>query len=239
MSAAVLLIFARSIGFAFRAPGFSHPSVPPPVRAGLACLLAIAIVPAAHPIFPRPDGIVFVIAFVTELLLGSAIGMVASLVYDGAYAGGRAIDDYVGVKAIAPSLQLVAPSGFGRVWSLAFTGGFFLLGAYRYVLLAFAQSFARIPPGDPFEAHAWGPYIVGLATTIVLVGIGVAAPSIGLAFVIQIGLGALSRAVPRFGSLTLVFPLAFAAALIATVLAVPFLAQRALMPVLAIPGVAK
>ena len=51
--------------------------------------------------------------------------MAASL-YDGAYAGGRAVDDYVGVKAIAPSVQLVAPSGFGRIWSLAFTGGFFL-----------------------------------------------------------------------------------------------------------------
>jgi flagellar biosynthesis protein FliR len=165
--------------------------------------------------------------------------MVANLVYDGAYAGGRAVDDYVGVKAIAPSLQLVAPSGFGRVWSLAFTGGFFLLGAYRVTLLAFAGSFVRIAPGAPFDAHAWAPYVVNLAGTIVLVGVAVAAPAIGLAFLVQVALGALSRAVPRFGSLTLAFPFAFAAALIATALAVPAIATRDVTPVLAIPGLTK
>jgi flagellar biosynthesis protein FliR len=235
ISSQMLLVFGRCAGFMFRAPGFSHPSVPPPVRAGMAIVLTLAVLPSLHAAGRGIDGIVFLIAMATEFLLGSAIGMVASLVYDGAYAGGRAIDDYVGVKAIAPSLQLVAPSGFGRIWSLAFTGGFFLLGAYRYVLPAFAQSFVRIAPGAPFDAHAWAPYAVGLAGTIVLVGIGVAAPSIGLAFVVQIALGALSRAVPRFGSLTLVFPLAFAAALIATAVALPFIAQRALVPVLSIP----
>ncbi len=72
-----------------------------------------------------------------------------------AYAGGRIVDDYVGVKAIAPSLVLVAPSGYGRVWSLAFTGAFFLTGAYRIVLFGFAQSFARIPLGGALRAGDW------------------------------------------------------------------------------------
>ncbi|MEO6835474.1 MAG: flagellar biosynthetic protein FliR [Candidatus Tumulicola sp.] len=234
MSATALLVFARCAGFAFRAPGFSHPSVTPAVRAGLAVFLAIAVVPGvrAAPL----DGVAFVLAFVTEFLVGAAIGMAASLVYDGAYAGGRAVDDYVGVKAIAPSLQLVAPSGFGRIWSLAYTGGFFLSGAYRLTILAFAASFARIAPGAPVVTHAWAAYAAGFAGTIVLVGLAVAAPAIGLAFVVQIALGALSRAVPRFGSFTLAFPLAFAAALIATALMVPLLAQPAVAPVAAVPG---
>ncbi|MHB8480009.1 MAG: hypothetical protein ACYDA5_06340, partial [Vulcanimicrobiaceae bacterium] len=41
------------------------------------------------------------------------VGFAAALVYDGAYAGGRLIDDYVGIRAIAPSIDLVAPSGYG------------------------------------------------------------------------------------------------------------------------------
>jgi len=221
-----LLVFARCLGFAFRAPGFSHPSVMPSVRAGLAIFLAVALAPGARPVSEHLDGVAFVLAFATEFLIGSAIGMVASVVYDGAYAGGRAVDDYVGVKAIAPSLQLVAPSGFGRIWSLAYTGGFFLLGGYRLTLLAFAQGFARVPLGAPFDAHAWAPYAAGLAGTVLLVALGVAAPAIALSFVVQVAIGALSRTVPRFGSVTLVFPLAFAAALVATVLAVPQLAGR-------------
>ena len=234
MSATALLVFARCAGFAFRAPGFSHPSVPPGVRSALALFLALAIAPSAresHPLATAETAL----AFALEFLLGSAIGMAASLVYDGAYAGGRAIDDYVGVKAIAPSLQLVAPSGFGRVWSLAYTGGFFLTGAYRITVASFARSFALIPPGGAVDAHEWSAYAVGWAVTIVAVGIAVAAPAIGLSFVVQIALGALSRAVPRFGSFTLVFPLAFAAALIAAALTVPALTHQAIAPIAPLP----
>jgi len=232
LTVAALLVFARCAGFAFSAPGFSHPSVAPPVRAGLAVLLTLAIAPGARAAVPRTDAATLLLACASEFLLGGAIGMAASLVYDGAYAGGRAVDDYVGVKAIAPSLQLVAPSGFGRVWSLAYTGGFFLTGAYRFTILAFAHSFVRMAPGAAVNAHAWAAYAVGMAVTIVSVALMVAAPAIGLAFVVHVALGALSRAVPRFGSFTLAFPLAFAAALIATALAMPSLVPYSAAPVL-------
>jgi flagellar biosynthesis protein FliR len=60
-----------------------------------------------------------------------------------------------------------------------------------------------------------------------------------LAFVVQIALGALSRVIPRFGTFTLAFPLAFAAALIATAIVVPLAAFHAPPPMLGIPGVVK
>jgi flagellar biosynthesis protein FliR len=60
-----------------------------------------------------------------------------------------------------------------------------------------------------------------------------------LAFVVQIALGALSRVIPRFGTFTLAFPLAFAAALIVTAIVVPLAAGHAPAPVLGIPGVVK
>jgi flagellar biosynthetic protein FliR len=229
-----MLVFARCAGFAFRAPGIAHPSVAPALRAGFAAFLTLSALPGVRGA-PRLDGIALLAAFAAEFLIGGAIGTAASLVYDGAYAGGRAVDDYVGVKAIAPSLQLVAPSGFGRIWSLAYTGGFFLSGAYRPTILAFVHGFERIPPGSTVDASGWAGYAAGLLATIALVAAAVAAPAIGLSFVVQIALGALSRAVPRFGSFTLAFPLAFAAALVATALAVPSLALRDVAPIVSIP----
>ena len=68
------------------------------------------------------------------------------------------------------------------------------------------------------------------------VGVAVAAPAIALSFVVHVAIGALSRAIPRFGSFTLVFPPAFGAALIATALAMPALMQLAGRPLLAFPG---
>ncbi len=229
------LIFARCAGFIFRAPGFSHPSVPPPLRAGFAVLFTLAIAPGSGVRARGLDGAAFVAALLVEFVLGSAIGMAASLAYDGAYAGGRAVDDYVGVKAIAPSVQLVAPSGFGRLWSLAFTGGLFLTGAYRPILIAFAASFDRLPVGSAPQFEGWASFAAGYVAALVIVALQVAAPAIGLAFAVQIAIGALSRAVPRFGSFMLAFPLAFAAALIETSIAVPLLSAQQLYPAIALP----
>ncbi len=230
-----LLVLARCAGFVFRAPGFSHPSVPAPLRGGFALALTMLIAPNLRAARTHIDGLSLIAELSIEFLLGSAIGMFASLVYDGAYAGGRVVDDYVGVKAIAPSVVLVAPSGFGRVWSLAFTGAFFLTGAYRLTLLGFAQSFARIPPESPLNADAWAGFAGAFAENFFLVALQVAAPAVGLAFLVQIALGAVSRVVPRFGSFTLFFPLAFAAALVATVIVVPLAAEHAPLPTFGIP----
>lgn len=234
-----LLVLARCGGFVFRAPGFSHPSVPAPLRAGFAVALTLLIAPAVAHGVPRVDGAALVAAVATELLLGAALGMTASLIYDAAYAGGRIVDDYVGVKAIAPSIALVAPSGFGRVWSLAFTGAFFLTGAYRLTLLALARSFTRIPPAAPLPQHGWIAFAQSYCADFVGVALDVAAPAIGLAFVVQIAVGAVSRVVPRFSSFMLAFPLAFAAALIATAIAVPLAAEHVPPPGVSIPGVAR
>ncbi len=234
MNATALLVFARCAGFASRAPGFSHPSVPHALRAAIALLLTIAIVPGVRG--AHVHGVALAIAFVVEFLLGSAIGIGASLLYDGAYAGGRMLDDYVGVKAMAPSVQLVAPSGFGRMWSIAFTGGYFLLGAYRVTLLAFSESFARVAPGAPFDSHAWLAFASTLATTIVLVGAAVAAPAIALAFVVQVAVAALTRTIPRFAGFALSFPLVFGAVLLVTAVSIPLLSARAGHPLLPYPG---
>ncbi len=234
MSAAGLLVFARCAGFIFRAPGFSHPSVPRTLRAGIALVLALAIAPSIHRV--TLDGAALVLAVAFELALGTAIGMSASLLYDAAYTGGRMLDDYVGVKAIAPNVALVAPSGFGRLWSLAFTTGYLLLGAYRPALLGFAGSFTRVQPGAFVDAHAWSAFALTLVTTTVLVAASVAGPAMAIAFVVQVALAVLSRAIPRFSTFTLSFPLVFAAVLVVTAISLPIMVLRAAHPLLLVPG---
>ena len=234
MSAAGLLVFARCAGFAFRAPGFSHPSVPHQVRAGLALLLAIVIAPAAgsgH----APDGAALVTALSLEFGIGAAIGFAASILYDGAYAGGRALDDYVGIRGSVPNAQVFAASGFGRIWSLVFTAGFFLLGGYRLLILAFARTFERLPPGTMPDARGLYAYALTLPTTIIEAALLIAGPAIALVFVAQISLGALARVIPRFAGFTLSFPVVFGAALVATLLAIPVLFSQSGVPWLRVP----
>lgn len=233
MSGTALLVFSRCAGFVWRAPGFSHPSVPHVVRAGFALLLAIALCAGVH--VHLPDGAAFALAAAGEFGIGAAIGFAAGLLYDGAYAGGRALDDYAGIRGSVPNAQVYAPSGFGRIWSLVFTAGFFLLGGYRPLLLALAMSFDRLPPGTLPHSNALYAYAVLLPGTIVEAALLVAAPAIAFVFIAQVALGALARVIPRFAAFTLSFPIVFGAAVIATLIAIPLLFPQSASPWMRIP----
>ena len=231
----MLVVFARCVGFTFRAPGFSHPSVPHIARAAIALFLTIAIAPGVRAL--SLDGVALIATLLVEFAIGAAIGIGASLLYDGAYAGGRMLDDYVGVKAMAPSIAIVAPSGFGRVWSIACTGGYFLLGAYKITIFAFAASFAHIVPGISIASLAWQTYAITLASMVVRVALAVAAPAIALAFITQIVLAALSRTIPRFASFALSFPLVFGVILLVTAASIPLALAQAGHPILLVPEI--
>lgn len=228
-----LLVFARALGFCARAPGLVHPSVPALVRVGIAAALAIALAaPRAGLSMPATPPLAYAIALALEFGIGSAIGIGCSLLYDAAYIAGRLLDDYVGVHAIAPSVALVAPSGFGRLWSLAFTGGFFLLAAYRPAIAAFAESLHRLPPGAPFPIERALPFLLWYVRSIVAISLQIAAPAIALAFAVQLALAAVARTIPRFVNYALAFPLAFGAVTVVTALTLALTAMRAGVPLL-------
>jgi flagellar biosynthetic protein FliR len=230
VSDAALLVFARCAGFAFRAPGFSHPAVPPPLRAGFAYVLALGLAPAATAHARVAAGGAFPFALAAEVALGAALGSAASLLYDGAYAGGRLVDDYVGIRANAPSANLAATSGFGRLWSLAFTAGFFTLGGDRLALDAFAGSFATLPPGVLAGAPQLTTFALALPATLVRAALFIGGPAFVCAFAGQIALAGLARVVPRLSPFTLSFGVAFAFALLATLLSLPVLVPAAGRP---------
>ncbi|MBV9101952.1 MAG: flagellar biosynthetic protein FliR [Candidatus Eremiobacteraeota bacterium] len=218
MSASGALILARCIGFVSRAPGFSHPSVPAPVRAAFAFVLALACAHGRHD--ASMPWAAFVPACFVELLLGAAIGMAASALYDGAYSGGRLVDDYVGIRISVPTAGIVAGAGFGRLWSLVFTAMYFILGAHRTVLRVFGETFATLPPGSAV-VESFGDTILTIPMLLLRASLLIATPALGVALIAQVALGALARIVPRFATFPLTFPIALGCAILATVVTLP------------------
>jgi flagellar biosynthetic protein FliR len=233
MTHTALLVFARSAGMVFRAPGFSHPSVPPPVRAGLALALTLAVVPGVGAV--SLDGAGLALAIAAEVLLGAAIGTGASLLYDAAYYAGRAVDDYVGVRGSVPTANVTSAQAFGRLWSSVFLAGFFLLDGYVPVVRALADSFAAIGPGAFVTPGAWTAFAIALPVTIVRAALLIAAPAFAAILVVQIALAAVARVVPRLQNFSLAFPVVFAAAIVVTVTGVPLFAPLAAHPWLVLP----
>ena len=234
MNATAALVFARCAGFVFRAPGFSHPAVPAAARAGIALVLAVCVLPGVRA-NAAPGGLALVFALAAELATGAAIGFGASVLYDGAYAAGRVLDDYAGIRASVPVAGVASAGSFGRLWSNAFLAAFFLLDGYRYVVLVFARGFSKVPPGALVHAASLSRFALTIPTLILAAAVEIAGPAVALVFVAQFALGALSRAIPRFASFTLSFPVVFGVALIVTALMVPLLAASGGRPWMPFP----
>lgn len=234
MSQTLVLVFARAAGLVFRAPGFAHPSVPPPIRVAFAVALAALIAPQVRAV-RHLDTAALVLAAAAEVLLGAALGLGAAILYDAAYAAGRMLDDYVGVRGSVPNANVTSAQGFGRLWSATFLAGLFLLDGYVPIVRAFAASFAHVPPGASVTAEGWLGFGLALPRTFVEAAVLIAAPAIAAAAAVQIALAAVARVVPRFGSFALGFPATFAVVLAATVVAIPLLAPAAARPWLILP----
>jgi flagellar biosynthesis protein FliR len=228
------LVFARAAGLVARAPGFSHPSVPHVVRAGISAALAFAVAPSVARA-PQLPFAAFTLALAAETALGAAIGFGASLLYDGAYFAGRTIDDYLGVRGSVPGANVANAQAFGRLWSSLFLVALLVLDGWVPIVDAFAASFAHVAPGVFPARTDWLRYALALPQTLVLAALLVALPVIAVAASVHLAFAAVMRVVPRLSSMSLTFPAVFAAALLVTLAAVPSLAPAGARPWLVLP----
>lgn len=226
MSATAALLFARSFGFMLRAPGFAHPSVPVMVRVAFAFVLAYALVPTVGGL-NAPQGLPLLLALVTEMLVGLAIGLAASAIYEGAAAGGKLLDAYVGIQALNPDADITAGEGFSKLWGVVFLAAFFLLGGYRWLIGAFADTVTRIPPGAFFQTGHLEQLVMALPEVVLRAAILVAGPALVIGLAAQVGIGALARLIPRFANFTLNFPVVFGLILLVALLSLPMILYSA------------
>ena len=229
------LVFARCAGFMFRAPGFSHPAVPPIVRAALALALAIGLSPALHaPASFATSSFVFALAL--ELAIGAMIGMAASILFDGVSAGARALDDYVGIQdSVRNATTPAGGEAFSKLWTITFVAGFFVLGGYQLLIVAFAKGLETLPPGSLLHPEHLLDFAESLPQLTLRAALVVAGPGILLGLLAQLALGSVARVIPRFANFTLTFPIVFSVVLLATLATLPFAVDLAGRPWLHLP----
>ena len=213
MNVTLWLAFARALGFFARAPGLSRQNVPMMMRAGFAFAVALAIAPSLPRNVARdPQTLLLLVA--GELAVGAAFGLTATLVAEAAGAAARILDDYVGLRASVPNLN-VAPAGLGGLWTLAFTAAFFALGGFDAMVLAFARTFSFVQPGALIAGDTLRHIGLSSGVRFASLTLQLASPPLCIALCVHLGAGALTRVVPRFSHLSVGYPAAFAAVLLA------------------------
>lgn len=203
-----LLAMVRNAAWLFVAPPFATRAVPAPARVGLAVALAVPIAPRLAASAPAPDLPALVGAVAFQVLAGVGLGFVTLLLFSAVQAAGDLIDLFGGFTLAAgyDPLSMQQNSVFGRLNSLLAITLLFVLDGHLLVIRGFLSSYEALPLDASIST--------GDLARVATVGIGqfflaalqIAAPLIGVLFLVDVGLGLLTRVAPALQVFSLGFP---------------------------------
>lgn len=220
------LVLLRVSGIFAAAPVFASARVPTLVKAGLAVLVSLIVMPLVMPEAGHAAAETlgaYAGQAVGELLLGLSVGFVASMVFAGVQLAGQIIDIQMGFSMVS----VVDPGSgaqmtvVGQMKYLLATLIFLAVNGHHVVLSGVMHSFDLVRIGTPSFSPELVAVIVRHFRDLFVVAVKVALPAAGAVFLVEAGLGVISKMVPQMNALISGFPLRIGAALIALGLSLP------------------
>lgn len=225
-STAVLALFgARVSGLVLVAPVFSARTVPVMVRAGLVVLLTVLLAPVAR-VAGAAAPVLTPASFLTEALVGFAIGLGAALLVGAAEAAGELMAIQIGLSGAAlldPLNQQNTPV-LGQFMQLFAVALLLALDLHLVMLDALGASVRLLPVGAALDVQAGLGEMVRAGAMLFALGLRFAAPVIAAVLVANVALAVLGRAAPQLNILSVAFPLQIGIGLFTLLAALPFLA---------------
>jgi type III secretion protein T len=191
----------RLLPTAMLCPFLGGPLVPAPVRLSLAFGLGACAWSAAGGRAFAGGAALLAASAVRELALGAALGLLASVPFEAARAGGRLADTLRGATLselhVAPLRQRESAAGDLLVqWLLVVAGS---AGGDRLVVSALLDTFRAVPAGAPWPAGGAGLHAVGLrgAAELTACAAALAAPAAAGVLAADLALAFAARAAPQ------------------------------------------
>lgn len=210
---AFVLVLSRIAAAFMLLPAFGEAELPAMVRAGLAVVFTLVLLPVVAPLLPAmPDnGFVALIAVAGETIVGIWLGWLARLLILALPMAGQIIANVIGLASVLQPDAMLGPQGsaLGRLFALAAPVAVMATGLHALPLAALEGSYHVLPP----YSLATGPgLVVGLslapgdAAQAIVAAVGnsfglalrLAAPFVLAAIVWNLALGLLSRLVPQW-----------------------------------------
>lgn len=225
-SVAVLALFgARVGGLVLVAPVFSARIVPVTLRTAVLVVITALLSPVAMTHVSTPPALTPA-AFVSETLVGFAIGMGAAIFVGAAEAAGELLALQIGLSGAAvmdPLTQTQGPA-LGQFLNFYAVALLLALNAHLVMLDALAASLRHVPVGSVVDIQAGAASLVSLGSTLFALGLRFAAPVVALVLIGNVALAVLSRAAPQLNILSLAFPVQIGLGLFAFGAALPMIA---------------
>ncbi len=217
------LLAARVGGLVLIAPVLSTKAVPAAVRTVIVILLTVLLQPVA---LQHATGIPVITpeSFVTETLVGLALGLGAALLVGAANLAGDLIGMQVGLSgaAILDPINNTSENAIGTFVGLFAVTLLLSLDAHLVMIDAVARSIRLIPIGGPLHPEGMRA-MVQSASMLFGLGLQFAAPVAAAVLVANTALAILGRAAPQLNVLSVAFPVQIGIGLFALAATIPFI----------------
>lgn len=212
---AVLLIFTRIIGAIFFLPIMTQASsVPAITKAGLSFMLAIVVssTMSIQPVGAQMDTLevlTFTILLVKELLVGITLSYCINVFFN-VY---NFVGQLWGMQGGLSQAMMFDPSSgiqvaaIGKLYAMAFGIVFMCSGGYHWFISSLVESFKYIPLGNPVFKGELLWEMVSVVVSFWEVSFKIAAPIVGVIFIVDCALGILARTVPQMNMFAIGIPL--------------------------------
>lgn len=216
VAAPAFLVLCRMGGLVLAAPVLSSRAIPMAVRVGLVVLFTVLLLPGAAPVAGGGIPALSAASVVGEFAVGLLLGLGAAVLLGAAEAAGDMMAVQVGLSGanvLAPSAETQVPV-LGQLLGLVVITALVSTGGHLLMVRILGLSLEVAPPGDLPGLHAGVGETVALGSSLLGIGLLLAAPVVAVTLVGNVGLGILSRAVPQLNVLMVAFPVQIALGLI-------------------------
>jgi flagellar biosynthesis protein FliR len=205
---ALLLGTARAAGFVMLAPPFNSRSIPAPVKGALAMALSLLLSARIAPTLPEVTGGFLVVAAVTEVIIGAALGFVVQVLFTAVQMAGDLID-LTGGFSLQPAydpLAMTNNSSVGRLHYLLATTLLFTSGGHLLIIKGFATSYEGMPIGGGVPTDQLGSVMIKAFALMFLAAVQIAGPMVAVLLLADVALALLSKAAPALNIFSFGFP---------------------------------
>ncbi len=226
----LIFVIFRITGIMIVAPLFGSRQIPRRIRATLAIVLGLAIlpvVPTAGLVLPSTAA-GYLVAVVAELAVGFVLGFVASLLFIGVQMGGHIVGQQMGM-ALANVIDPLSNQQISVVEQAKFMFAvtlFLLAKGHHLLLAAVVGTFQTIPlMGLTYQPELLTTVGDTLFGEIFIVAVKVSAPAVAALMLTSVAMAFIARSVPEMNIFNIGFALRLAMGLVMISLTVPALAH--------------
>jgi flagellar biosynthetic protein FliR len=218
-----LLVFSRISAAFLLLPGFGEPAVPGRMRvlAGLAIAVAVAgAVPGLPVNVPDAWGTLFAVG--AEVFSGALLGTLARTIVSGIMIAGQVIGQNIGIgNVFAQGVAIDQAASLGAMLYAGMIAIMFASGGHHVILRALVESYSVLPPASFPSVAASTRAVVEAGLRCFRAGGQLAFPFLLLAFVFNVTLAVVNKALPAMPVFMIAAPALVMIGLYLLVAAVP------------------